>query len=120
MRESIFFTHTIVAVVPVATLEQDELGVPIELPPGRIEMPASFVPAMNADVTKAAADQTVVGYHVQTPNSFYQALALASWLELPLPGEEDDRYRIIGRIGYIPDGFEVAGYCQMVVEKVEG
>lgn len=120
MSQSIFFTHTIQAVVPVESTETDELGIPVKLPPTKVAIPASFVPAANADITMAAADQTVVGYSVQTPNSFYQTLVQASWIELPIPGEALVQYRVLGRVGYIPDGLEITGYCQLVVERVEG
>lgn len=120
MIQSIFFNHTITAVTPGETELTDAMGVPIPVPPVKLGIPANYSPAMNADVNQAASDQTIVGYVVQAPNTYYRELSEAQWLELPLPGEEDVQYRVIGRIGYIPDGFELMGYCQMTVERVKG
>lgn len=120
MIQSIFFTHTVKAVIPGASDQTDAMGVPIPVPPVKMDIPANYTPAMNADVDQAASDQTIVGYVVQTPNTYYRDLSEAEWLELPLPGEEDVQYRVVGRIGYIPDGFELMGYCQMTVERVKG
>lgn len=115
---SMFFEHEMTAVYFEET-GTDPLGVPITERSELANIPISYqVSAIQEEIT-AAAELGVLGYNVYSINDVevFNALSKSTHLVLPYPLGE---FRIVGRVGYVPDGFTITGYCNMYVEQVEG
>lgn len=113
-----FFTQTLTIITLGESPGEDDLGIPLPPPEVAVDIAAWYNPASNQDITQAAADQTLTGYTVVTPNTdeIIDYLENAQTLLLDFRGP----YNIVGEYQIIPDGFTIPGYLQLIVDRVRG